>query len=329
MSGPRWLLAGLTLAALASASACVFGCEFPGPLPGVEVELGVDEDLHAIAWAAFQGDYEHVAVGDAGTIVAWSPDRSSSPVVDVFDIGDASLRAIWIDENARSIGEWWVAGDGGTVALSVDAGQSWTVESLGDGSASLHAITPWLPSRPIVVGDEAVFVRRADGTWGQAQAPKGVWGQLRGVAFDGERVYAVGLGGAAWSSNDPLGFWVAEELGVDVDLHDLARWSEYRPELLVAVGAEGTMLIHEDGEWRTLPTDLDEELIDYDEGRFLARGGHVYEVDVFGFYRGQGSPQLVDAIAQARALDSQLYIGNATVGEGGHATVPQAYWDCE
>jgi hypothetical protein len=291
------------------------------PKPSEPINLGVDVDLYALAEVGdLQGGrgYSHLAAGAAGTVVWWGEvyDRKENrPFVDVTDLGDADLLGVWVDQNA-----WWVVGEAGTVAVSDNHGSTWNTITLPGGDADLHAISGFA-GRPVIVGDEVVLVRVADGTWVEPPVPTGGWGQLRGVGADEARIYAVGLGGVVWSSADPSGEWIAEAVGVDVDLFDVGHFEDpYSPRsaaVMVVVGAEGTVLIGAGGKWSQPAAGVSVDLIDYDTGSALGSNGSIYVIDVDGPLRQN------ETIAGALALSQQAYwYALTTVGLDGRATIP-------
>jgi hypothetical protein len=309
----RVLSSAITTATLAVAvSACV-----PCTVPSTEnevvfVELGLDADLYAMAQPQYSA--LHVAAGADGTIVLWAATARES-YVERVDIGDADLRAVLIVEDCLQTPSWWVVGDAGTVAVSDNEGSTWSVATLGD--ADLHAISV-VDCRPIVVGDELVLVRQADGSWLEPPTPADGWGSLRGIAFDGTRVHVVGLGGVAWSTSDPYGVWMAEATGVESDLLDL-EW--VGGDVLVAVGAAGTLLLHDSSGWRMHDSGLSIDLLDTLGGRVLGADGGIYASDF------EGALTLEDEYPGALAL-SYSSDGVSVVGEDGFAATPVRH-ECE
>jgi hypothetical protein len=312
------------LSTSAAAAVGLTGCcgLFYEPWETESIELGTDADLHAMAelsGGSFGGRY--VAVGAGGTVVVWSHEYNNGniePVVELSSVGDADLRAIWVDESA-----WWVVGDGGMVAVSDDDGLTWTTVDLGTTS-NLHGIIR-VGSRLVVVGDDVVFVQASDGTWSEILAPEGSWGQLRAVYSHDSHVYAVGRSGVIWSTPDPSGEWIAESSGVDVDLFDVGFYRDYAngDEQIAVVGAEGTLLMGTAaGEWVRVETHMKTDLIGYDSEGVLAADGRVFEM-------GEKRKLVqLDTFAGARALVYAFGNGAAVVGADGLAA-EKNYYPCK
>jgi hypothetical protein len=267
----RWIVA---LAALGT------GCECLDET--VIIDLGVDVELHAVAQLGGDGvwighrNYRLLAVGDSGTVVFVGTDSSGKRMemfAESMAIGDADLHEIWIAESGSGL---WVVGDAGTVATSDNLGQTWNYVTLPGGNADLHGISEF-NGRLVIVGDELVLARNIDGTWIEAPTPIGGWGQLRAVGSNREQVFAVGLDGVGWSASDPGGEWVAEDMGVDVDLFDVG--SLYSSQIMVAVGAEGTLLILDWKGWQPADSGVTVDLIDYHNEHVLDAEGNIYPVD--------------------------------------------------
>jgi hypothetical protein len=266
-------------------------CSF-GPLGENEsIDLGIDTDLHALVQL---GD-SYLAVGDDGTVVTW-------PMVEVFDLGDADLHAVWIDGAS-----WWVVGDGAQLLASHDRGATWDDVDL-QITANLHGIAGFA-GRPIVVGDDTIALRTVDGTWTVLEPPAGGWGQLRGIWADDALVLAVGLGGVIWSTSDPSGTWTLEPSGVTTDL--------FAVEGEVAVGAQGTLLRRQASGWTRDNTGVDVDLVDYEDYKVLGANGEIYN---------PSEPlTLIDTEPGARALiTANGWYSNewATVGDGGSVSAP-------
>lgn len=276
-----------------------------------EADLLAIERFYDEVWG--HRSYEYLAAGTDGTIVVVGREDSGEAwetFVEVFEVGDVSLRAVFVGTSAQLTSNWWAIGDAGLLAISNDQGRSWITMTLA--AADLHAIAE-VDQRPLIVGDEIVLVRQLDGSWAEPPAPAGGWGSLRGVAWDGARTYAVGLGGVVWSTNDPLGAWTAENTEVDVDLFDVG----VEPERIIVVGAEGTVLIQDPDGWRQIDTQVDVDLIDYTDRHALGLDGSVYLVD------GAGPLTREDTFAGALALMRSAG-RTIVVGEQGLATLPPA-----
>lgn len=244
--------------------------------PSTSFDLAVSSNLHAVTAAAELG-YAAIAVGAAGTVVAW--DYGSD--VETSTVADVDLRGV----TDAGGGRWIVVGDGGFAASSDDYGQTWTTLDL-QTSSDLHAAVTVRES-VVVGGDEVVRVLQGD-TWLEPPTPEGGWGQLRGIgASDPSQdpiFFAVGLGGVIWSTDDPSGVWVAEDSGVGTDLLAVGPLQYSR---FVAVGANGTFLIRDAGEWSPIETNRTIDFIDYQDfdsyGLLLTADGEVLEYISGGF----------------------------------------------
>lgn len=289
------------------------------------VELGIDVDLHEVAFVGEQFDeryYSNVAVGAEGTIAVWGQLDSGDPewFVEIAKHGDADLRAVWVvpyfqDDYGSTT--WWIVGDAGTVASSDDYGSTWEAIELPNVSADLHAITDFA-ARPLIVGDETVIFGQSDGTFSTPPTPEGGWGALRGVHTNGELTYAVGLGGRVWSTTQAAGPWEAETTNVQVDLFDV----HVGETKAIVVGAEGTVLIEDVSGWRQIDTGVSVDLIDISEYPLvLGADGTVYDLD-----RDEQFVLIENRPPAARALAHHIS-GFTTVGAGGYAASPEG-WDC-
>lgn len=309
---------GLLVAAVIGLSACEDVCSPDTPDASAPVDLGIDTDLHAVvALDRFFSArlFPFLAVGASGTVVAWGVDTTGEhyePIVDVFDLGDLDLHAVWIDRYYTPE-SWWVVGDGALVMVSHNRGATWDSVEL-QTSADLYGITDvtGFTGRPIVVGDDVIAMRTVDGTWTELVPPAGGWGQLRGISTYSvdftPRVTVVGLGGVIWSTSDPSGTWTLEVSGVTTDLLVVVGND-------VVVGRQGTMLRRNpiDGAWTPVNTGVTVDLVDYAGDRVLGANGEIYETS---------EPlTLIDTVPGARGLSS-TFAGWAIVGEGGSASSP-------
>jgi hypothetical protein len=297
------------LAALAlCASCCPYGgWQKPDPIP-----FGSGADFEAVTTMGPCDALEcWLAVGSGGTI-AWAYGHLPGEVIEYeawsTEIGDVDLTGVFVNEEG-----WWVVGEAGTVAVSEDQGGAWESSDL-ETTADLYGMTQHI-EQLVVVGDEVVVVRQPDGIWIETPAPAGGWGELRGVYSDGVRVYAVGSAGRAWSAADPVGQWVVEELGVEVDLADVGwhRGVHGRPDQVAIAGDRGTLMIgdHDTG-WSRLDTGTTVDLIDVSNSRLLTADG-----EVFDFLHGE-LDKIDSTFAGAKALHN-AGLDIAVVGDGGRA----------
>lgn len=315
----RALALACTGAALAWLPACPLSAVCPSPTPWRTTAIATmaSNDLHALTplsdYDAESGtSWDYLLVGGTGTLVVLGTsfdESSASSLVETKQFGAVALHAaLELD------GQWWIVGDQGLAAYTIDRAATWTNNVLGT-SASLYDLALF-PSPAgeelVIVGDEVVFVRQQNGVWVELPAPAGEpsWGQLRSVyAFEG-RLYLAGLSGALWSSELATSGWVRETPPSPADLFALGEAAG----ALQVVGAGGAMLERDpSGEWLELATGTSLDLIDYAGGVALTReGGLLVPVDA------QGEQfEAVPALAGARALS---YAGELMiVGEAGAA----------
>jgi photosystem II stability/assembly factor-like uncharacterized protein len=193
----------------------------------------------------------YLAVGSDGAIVRrpstlaeWAPVTSPT---------DAELLAVdqW---GPRII----AVGRGGVVVQSDDDGLNFAVVDLGLGE-DLHGVV--LDSQnSVIVGDDTIVWSGDDGdTWMPATLPAGSFA-LRGVAADGDVLWAMGLGGAMLRSDDMGATWVADDSGTTADLWAIGFAGLDVEAGLFAVGDAGTILRLETGGWAPLEHDIDGDL---------------------------------------------------------------------
>jgi hypothetical protein len=301
------LAAAATGVALTSTGGCGYpeGCE-AGWLAPTSLALGVSVDLHAVVQLSDPDatpTHGGVAVGAEGTIVVWGSDANAATgqYVNVSSLGPASLRALCVQADS-----WWVVGDAGTAAVSGDHGQTWIPIDLPT-TADLRAIVS-VGSQLVVAGDEAVLVQASDGTWSKVAAPNGGWGQLRALHHQGDRTYAVGLGGVIWSTLDPLGEWIAEASDTGADLFAIGYLYTKKTTTVVAVGAAGTVLVRKPKGWDRIRNGEDVDLVGYHNGHTIGANGELFEVTT----RGKLSriATLPGAHAMATDWERVLAVGN-------------------
>lgn len=305
-------LAALT--ALGALPGCYL-CPDSGWQPPKSFDLGVSSNLHAVVAPG-------IAVGSGGTVVAWRRSFDGELAVETSTLADVEL---WGVANTGE-GRWVVVGDGGFVAVSDDWGQSWTTLDLGT-SADLHAAVA-VDERVVVVGDEVVRVLEADNTWVEPTAPQAGWGQLRAVgapSYPGSDpgIFAVGLGGVISSTTDPSGVWVAEDSGVSVDLFGVGPLQRS----VAAVGANGSFLVGEAGEWRPIETERTVDFVAYQErnpyGVLLAADGEIREYHLTDGWRHIDWLEGAQALAVSGSLDNFLAVGDAGMA------VSVNFFECE
>lgn len=253
------------------AVATVSGCVCSAPTPS-SFELGTEEIIHGFSLGS--DDLGGIAVGSGGLVAAIGFEEPR--LVQHFRPTDADLHDV-----SATLGETLVVGAGGTILVSGEDNSVWTpVVGFPELSADLWAIERvWLGDRgwTLVVGDQVVVVRDDAGEWSTVAPPPGGWGELRGVFEAWDRVFVVGRGGVVWSASDPTQGWVAEETGASADLIG-GGWSPSfgHGDAICIVGAAGTVVVHDDEGWRDGQFGIADDIVGYDQGTFLTRGGRVF-----------------------------------------------------
>jgi hypothetical protein len=315
----RLLTAAAATVALGTMEACL-NCPDSGWQAAEIIELGIDADLLAVVTLTDRIDdrhYDYLAVGAAGTVVAWGRIKGyhRDTFVESTVAADVDLRAAWASHLGDPVNRWVVVGDAGTAVVSRDGGQTWMPDDLGT-DADLHAITD-IDNRLIVVGDEVVRVQNIDGTWSEPPTPAGGWGRLRGLYHQTDsmppRIWVVGLEGVIWSAEDPSGPWVAGTSGVTQDLFAIGQYYDR----LVAVGAGGTILIRDASGWTRVEISEQVDFVDYVADGFppamLAADGRLFELEDDG-----KSIEQIDTFVAGRGLTADTeYV--VVVGDGGTA----------
>lgn len=290
--------------------------------PARSIDLGTNANLRAVAAPTFPigAVAPAMVVGSGGTVLTWAVEWGNSfdgePDVEAFDLADVELRAV----TDAGEGRWVVVGDGGFAAVTDDSGQTWATLDLGT-SANFYAAFA-VEDRVVVVGDEVVRVLETDNTWLEPAAPQGGWGQLRAGGWtaqygEGPSTFVVGLGGVIASTSDPSGVWLAEDSGVSVDLFAVGRLHL----TAAAVGANGTFLVRDAGEWSSMETERTVDFVDYQEvdpyGVLLAADGEILQFELYHLSEGF---RHIDRIEGARDLVAQPVIpGLIVVGDAGLA----------
>ncbi len=216
----------------------------------VVLDLGVTEDLHAIAVdreTEVEGRSPFYVVGAGGLIV------TVNDTITIDRPVTADLRGVVAHrEHVLAVG------DGGTVVRAPLGGGAWEVIDVGVDD-DLHAIVPGTGAFfDLVLGDDVLLVHdlSAD-TWVPAPPPVGGWGSLRAgfrQTTDGTHI-VVGLQGTAWRTRDVLGAWEPLDLDTIADLH-VALGGD-----AVIVGSDGTLRRYIGDEWRAWDADPDRDFI--------------------------------------------------------------------
>lgn len=269
----RLLTASAALATLGAEA----GCQCPEPWSDQAVaETGLRGDLNAVAVepggryliVSAEGEVARLAGGHGGI---------AEPAAAILLELDLPLFAVL----ASNEGQLWIAGAEGTLMSSLDGGESWFVELL-DTDAALRDLA--LVRRGdrrllVVVGDGVLGIKDLDSQqWSTPAAPEGGWGELRAVFDDGERIFAVGAGGVAWSSAGPGEPWTREQTGLgSSDINDGGTLGSYAGYVAV-VGDGGKLAVREAGGWTRISTGMSDDLVAWSRGAFLTRNGRIFEL---------------------------------------------------
>ena len=140
----------------------------------------------------------------------------------------------------------------------------------------LHALTLG-QQRGVIVGDDRILYT-SDGGDSWALAPVGSVA-LRGVADDGESMWAVGLGGAMLRSDDAGASWVEIESPTQADLWAIGDAGIDAEAGLFAIGDAGTILRHESSDWVAIDHDLDGDLRGLGGNFMVGREGLAIELE--------------------------------------------------
>lgn len=261
--------------------------------------------------------WTHLAVGTEGTVVVLGFDAGASgshDFTEVHQVGSVPLRAA-----LKVGGEWWVAGDAGTLAYTIDRGATWTFVEL-PSPASLHALVR-LERSLLALGDEVVYLRTAEGSWVELDAPAAVgsWGRLRAAQVAKRQLHVVGLGGVVWSTRDPLGEWVAEDPGTSADL--LGIGFDPDEQRVVATGTGGTVIERDAaGTWTPLDYGVSDDVLDWSGGAVLLADGRVLRMNE------RGRVSKYRKFVGARAFDYG-FGAHTVVGDNGQFKI-QSYTLC-
>jgi hypothetical protein len=299
-------------AALGSLTACPYFFSCPDSWSEPEtIAFTTEVDLIGVGPGT---DYDsYVAVGLNGLISSFDGETAmvASPV-------NVALRAI-----ARRDTRLLAVGDQGTIVISDDAGQTWSPRTSGTTGSLIAIVHAPLNSGDVIVavGVEAIVVSADMGeTWSVVPEPATGWGTLRGVFATKERVYAVGDGGVAWSSESPGGLWNIETLGTSANLlgggphyADSDSWVNETETLLVAA-SDNTVILRDSEGWRVRSLDLEGTVIGISGGYLLTSAGVVYDLDGTGI--ASRLPVTFDFAVKAIHADVG---GVIVVGEGGQA----------
>jgi hypothetical protein len=229
-----------------------------------ELSLGVDARLVAMV----KYDQGSLAVGEGGVIVHWSPPRSFTPT-------SVDLHAVTLVHRDELL----AVGDEGTV-LRYD-GLGWSPVIGPDATGDLWAVFASGSDDDrtvVIVGDETLLIRDGMNQWLVPPAPEGGWGQLRTVAWYWGKFYAFGLGGVAWSTTEPTGDWIREDLGVEIDALASAVQRCGDDQCLDVVGRQGAARRYDNDRWMAIDIPTRSDLVAVGGGLVLGANGELFEV---------------------------------------------------
>jgi photosystem II stability/assembly factor-like uncharacterized protein len=140
----------------------------------------------------------------------------------------------------------WVAGSGGKIVRSDDAGANWQVQSSGT-RAHLQSIAAWDAQRAVAVGNEGVVLMTADGgmSWRRIELPAAEVGDklLRVRALAGGTALAVGTFGAVLKTTDYGATWWRVSKNEDIAWNDVTA----NADAYWIVGEFGRIRVSRDG----------------------------------------------------------------------------------
>ena len=264
---------------------CLWGCEAPLNLSGVERELAKPVHRYDQFQAAMRNDQQMVVVGDAGTVVVsgdngrnWQrqelPGRPT--LIDLALCADGryvaldTTRRVWLSD--PDVTQWqalpietmeavmaltcdgqnriWVVAGFSTILSSADGGDSWNEESFGD-DAQLTSVQFLDDRTAYITGEFGMVLKSSDGgaSWERAADMPGEFYPQAAHFIDAKRGWAVGLNGAILHTSDGGESWQSQNSGVKIPLYGVTGAGE----TLYAVGENGFVLRYAAGAWQELP----------------------------------------------------------------------------
>jgi len=187
----------------------------------------------------------------------------------------------------------------------------------------LHALTLG-QQRGVIVGDDRILYT-SDGGDSWALAPVGSFA-LRGVADDGESMWAVGLGGAMLRSDDAGASWVEIESPTQADLWAIGHAGIDAEAGLFAIGDAGTILRHESSDWVAIDHDLDGDLRGLGGNFMVGREGLVIAIEL---EEGSAPQRYLELGRDPARGDLWDVVDDLAIGDGSRLTTIQIDWVSE
>jgi photosystem II stability/assembly factor-like uncharacterized protein len=306
---PSHLGVALTLALL-GLPACG-PCEGPG-------ELVIDlDDLVIPATMDLRGivriESGYLAVGTGGAIVRrtsfsdWAAVESPT-AADLLAVDHWGPRVLAV-------------GRAGTLVQSEDDGLSFALVELGI-SEDLHAVL-LDGQRGVMVGDDRIAWSSDGGdSWALASLPAGSF-SLRGVADDGEALWAVGLAGAMLRSDDAGASWSEIAAPVQQDLWAIGYAGIDAEAGLFAVGDAGTILRLESSGWVSVEHEIEGDLRGVGGNFMVGVDGLVVAIEVDYASEPQRYQELGREPARGDLWD---VVDELAVGDGSRLTTIGIDW---
>ena len=242
-----------------------------------EFRLNTAADLNAVVVV----DHESIIVAtDDGQLLFAKP-HDGTVVGEIEHAGSEPLNAL-----ARLGDEVWAVGDNGSV-LRRDLDGTWEAIDLGTSARLLDiaAIGDEASGRLVIVGDGVLRVQQRgyggdDDEWIAPPEPASGWGELRAAFGNSEQFFAVGAKGVAWLCKDPSQACTAEDVGLgEVDLNagaaNTPNYLDHTDDDFVVVGDSGSFAITFGEGWEVVPTNIDQDLVEYAGGHALTRDGRL------------------------------------------------------
>jgi hypothetical protein len=299
--------------ALLGLLACV-PCEGPS-------ELFIDLDDSVIpATMDLRGlvrlDSGYLAVGTGGAIVRRGSFSDWAPITSPTD------------RDLLAVTHWGprvlAVGRNGTAVQSEDDGLSFALVDLGQLGIGedLHAIT-LDDQRGVIVGDDRIAWSSDGGaSWSPATLPAGSFA-LRGVADDGDSLWAVGLAGVMLRSDDGGASWSEAAAPVASDLWAIGFAGIDAEAGLFAVGDAGVILRLDTSGWVLVEHEIDGDFRGVGGNFVVGLDGLVIAIELD---HGAAPQHYLELGREPARGDLWDVVDDLAVGDGSRLTTIQLDW---